>query len=86
MATEYKIILSNKFDNSFSKLDRGIQNRIVDRLKDLSMEPRLGKPLKGNFKDMWSLRVGNYRILYQIRDEHLIIAVIAVGHRKRVYR
>ena len=85
MDAEFKIILSNKFDKTFSQLDRVSQKRIVERLKDLSKNPKSGKPLKGRFKGIRSLRVGEYRILYDIQESHLIIVVIAMGHRKSVY-
>ncbi len=85
MDAEFKIILSNKFDKTFSQLDRVSQKRIVERLKDLSKNPKSDKPLKGRFKGIRSLRVGKYRILYNIQEDHLIIVVIAMGHRKRVY-
>ena len=49
MDAEFKIILSNKFDKTFSQLDRVSQKRIVERLKDLSKNPKSGKPLKGRY-------------------------------------
>ena len=85
MDVKYSIILSDKFDKFFSQLDRVSQKRIVERLKDLSKYPKSGKPLKGRFKGIRSLRVGKYRILYDIQENHLIIVVIAIGHRKNVY-
>lgn len=85
MDVKYSIILSDKFDKFFSQLDRVSQKRIVERLKDLSKNPKSGKPLKGRFKGIRSLRVGKYRILYDIQENHLIIVVIAIGHRKNVY-
>ena len=85
MATEYKLLLSDKFDKTFIQLDRTTQNRIAERLKDLPKNPALGKTLKGKLKDLRSLRVGKYRILYQVQNKRLIILVLAVGHRKRIY-
>ena len=85
MDAEYRIILSNKFDKTFSQLDRVSQKRIIERLKELSKNPKYGKPLKGRFKGIRSLRVGKYRILYDIQEYHLIIVVIAMGHRRNVY-
>ena len=67
MDAEFKIILSNKFDKTFSQLDRVSQKRIVERLKDLSKNPKSGKLLKGRFKGIRSLRVGKCRILYDIQ-------------------
>lgn len=36
--------------------------------------------------DIWRLRVGDYRVLYQVRDEALLVLVVRVGHRRDVYR
>lgn len=50
------------------------------------INPRIhGKALKGNLKNQWRYRVGNYRILCDIEDHKLVILVISVGHRKEIY-
>jgi len=83
---KYSLILSDKFDRIFSQLDKSVQDRVVERLKELTGNPKLGKPLKGKLKGIWSLRVGKYRILYQVQEEKLVIFVITLGHRKQVYK
>jgi mRNA interferase RelE/StbE len=49
----------------------------------LKNNPHAGKPLRGEWKGVYSLRMGDYRILYQIKRDEIILLV--VGHRKRVY-
>ena len=44
------------------------------------------KELKGELKNLWSFRSGDYRILCQLEDQILIVLVIAVGHRKTIYK
>ncbi|VVB95709.1 ParE toxin of type II toxin-antitoxin system, parDE [uncultured archaeon] len=66
-------------------LERPIQDRVVEGLRELSENPYKGKLLKGKLKGMWSFRIGKYRILYQIQDEKLMLFVIDVEHRKHVY-
>lgn len=46
---------------------------------------RFGKGLKADLAGLWRYRVGDYRILCQIRDEELIVLVVAVGHRRGIY-
>lgn len=46
---------------------------------------RFGKALRGNLAGLWRYRVGDYRILCQIKEGQLLILVISVGHRKNVY-
>lgn len=73
------------------KLDRNIQKRILDFLSYLETletleNPRVkGKSLKGELKEYWRYRVGDYRILSKIIDNELIILVIDIGHRKDIY-
>ena len=72
-----------------SKLDKPIQKLILSWLnKNLQgcVNPRIkGKGLVGNHSGEWRYRVGDYRIIADIRDTELIVLVIAVGHRKSVY-
>ena len=68
MDAEYSTILSNIFDMTFSQSDKIFQKRIIERLKELSKNPKSGKPLKGRFKGIRSLCVGKYRILYDIQE------------------
>lgn len=44
-----------------------------------------GKALKGNRKDQWRYRVGNYRIIVEIQDNRMIVLALQVGHRKNIY-
>ena len=72
------------------KLDQRIQKKIKDYLeKKISIldDPRiLGKSLQGNLSGLWRYRVGDYRIICEIRDEELIVLVVAIGHRSKIYR
>ena len=67
------------------KLPDSIATRIENKMMELQHDPRpFGcKKLKG--RDAYRIRVGDYRIIYEIHDEPLIITVITIGHRKNVY-
>ncbi len=82
---KYNLLLSHKFDREFSQLEKTVQDRVVDALRELNENPHAGKLLKGKLKSLWSWRGGKYRILYQIQEEKLLIFAISVGHRKHVY-
>lgn len=47
---------------------------------------RFGKLLKANLVGLWRYRVGDYRIICQIKDGEMIVLVVAVGHRRDIYR
>ncbi len=85
MGMRYNLLLSHKFDKDFSKLEKKLQGRVVEGLRELNENPHAGKQLKGKLEDLWSWRVGKYRILYQIQEEKLLIFAISVRHRKHVY-
>jgi len=81
----YEIILTEESERFLKKCDRFIRDRIFDKLEDLREDPRLGKPLTANLAGLWSLRIGDHRAVYQIKDNELIIIVIRIGHRKNIY-
>jgi len=73
-----------------AKLDRKRQAAILDYLEDQIAtldDPRSrGKPLVGDRKGLWRYRVGDYRVLCELRDDDLIVLVVTIGHRRQVYR
>lgn len=72
------------------KLDRSAQRRVVRFLEERvagDHNPRdLGKPLTGDKAGLWRYRVGRYRIVCWIEDEHLPVLVLRIAHRKDVDR
>lgn len=85
----YTIKFSKKADKQFSKLDKYTAQNIVDGLKGISRlhNPRSkGKALTGNLRSFWRYRVGDYRIICDIQDNEITILVIAIGHRRDIYR
>lgn len=66
-----------------TKKDR---RRLVRRITDLSKEPRPPGCQKLSGYDRYRVRHGRYRIIYEIRDNELVVIVIKVGHRREVYR
>ncbi len=84
----YKIEFSKRSYKYLNRLDQSLKNRISQQLEILSENPRNPeldiKKLQGNSL-LYRLRVGNYRILYTIEDDLLIIVVINIGPRGDVY-
>ena len=81
----FDVRLQNPAKRFLKKLEEQEQTRIIKKLKQLKENPELGKPLTGKLSGLWSLRVGKYRALYQIRNKELLIIVLDIGHRKNVY-
>lgn len=68
-------------------LDGGVKKIIRNAIEDkLMVDPlKFGLPLRRNLSGLFKLRVGNYRIIYQIKKAEVIVLVVAVGHRRMVY-
>jgi mRNA interferase RelE/StbE len=71
------------------KLGRAAQRDIIayldERVAGDSNPRRFGKRLRAELAGLWRYRVGDYRILCQIKDGELLVLVVAVGHRKDIY-
>lgn len=84
----YEIRLAGEAESDLEKLlrsDRRFFNRVLKKIESLSENPGEGKPLVGNHKGEFSLRVGNYRIVYEIENVKHIVYILTVKHRKHVY-
>jgi len=81
----YKIIFDRKALDFFKKLYKPVCERIGKKIEALKENPELGVPLLGNLSGLWKLRIGDYRIIYKIFNNDLVILIIKIGHRKNVY-
>jgi mRNA interferase RelE/StbE len=83
----YRILFSPRADREFRKLVRDVQERLTPIIASLANQPRPPGCKKLSNKDPhWRVRVGDYRIIYQIADEALIVLIVRVGHRREIYR
>lgn len=86
----YRVVFSKTALKMMEKLDPHISALITGWVrKNLEgcSDPRAhGKPLKGNRKGEWRYRIGNYRVLAEIREAEVLIYVLEVGHRKDIYQ
>jgi mRNA interferase RelE/StbE len=60
--------------------------RILSAIRGLAVNPRPPQSQKLSGSEKYRLRSGNYRILYEIEDDVLVVCVVKVGHRKDIYR
>ena len=69
------------------KMSRDVQKRIIDRIEELQEDPRPhGVKKLTDLEALYRVGVGDYRIIYQIRDKALVVLIVKVGHRREVYR
>jgi mRNA interferase RelE/StbE len=84
---QYNVAFKPSADKALRKLPESVQRRIAAAAKELGDNPRPPgcAKLKGE-DDLWRIRVGDYRVVYTIEDDKLLVLVVRVAHRKEVYR
>ena len=84
---KYRLELRPSAARAFKKLDPRTQRRVERKIDMLIDDPRPpGVKLLSSEDRIYRLRAGDFRILYQVNDKVLVILVIAIGHRREVYR
>lgn len=83
----YRIELTAAAIRQLSKLDPQARQRVVAAIDRLAVRPRPSgvKALTGH-PGLLRIRIGDYRVVYTVRDGQLVVVVIAVAHRREVYR
>ena len=80
----FKVLLHPKAAKALEKLEKSTKRRIIEKLRELEDKPEeVGKRLK--YSDFWSLRIGDYRAIYEINRDRKQVVILFIGHRKRVY-
>ena len=85
---EYRIEFLKTAEKELAKLPKDIQQRVRDRINLLMINPYppdVKKLKNGNGNGRLRTRVGNYRIIYTIENDSLVIVVIKIGHRSGIY-
>lgn len=82
----YSLQIRRSAAKALAKIKKNDRIRLVEAIDRLREEPNAGGVLKGEFAGLRRLRVGSYRIIYEVIDEQLVVLVIRVGHRRDVYR
>ena len=82
----YAVEFTKSAQKELSKLPHSIAVRIVRAIVKLSTDPRKGPVRPMVAIKSWRLRVGDYRVIYDIADDKLVILIIRIKHRKDVYK
>ncbi|MDA3896621.1 MAG: type II toxin-antitoxin system RelE/ParE family toxin [Desulfobacteraceae bacterium] len=86
----WTVEISNVAERQIRKLDRPLQKRLLDwlhdRIQDCKDPRHFGEPLKGSHAGLWRYRIGDFRVLCEIQDENIIVLILAIGHRREIYK
>ena len=85
----WRIEITDTAKKQLSKLDRQVQIEILRYLREriaTEEDPRrFGAPLRRERAGRWKYRVGNYRLICEIQEEKILVLVLMVGHRSKIY-
>jgi len=84
---EYTITFAQSARKDLERLSASIVNRIFFKIEALAQNPRPSscRKLQG-VENLWRIRAGDYRVVYQVFDEELVVDIVAVRHRSKAYR
>lgn len=83
----YKVELGREPEKFYRKQSRKIQIQISIALRKLASNPRSEQVKKlAGMDELYRVRVGDYRIVYNIEDDRLVVLVVRIAHRREVYR
>ncbi len=82
----YKLNISRKAQKFLTTVSATDYQRIKENIANLAQNPRPPNCLKLKGREAWRIRVGDYRVIYEIADEIVTIIVVEIGHRREIYR
>ncbi|HEY7034045.1 MAG TPA: type II toxin-antitoxin system RelE/ParE family toxin [Thermomicrobiales bacterium] len=83
----YRVDLAKRAQRQFRNLSPDVQKRVLPRIRALADDPRPPGAIRlAGEEGLFRIRVGDYRVIYAIEDDVLLVLVVAVGHRKEIYR
>jgi mRNA interferase RelE/StbE len=82
----YLILIERAAQKELSRIELAYQNRIIEAIRSLSKNPRPSGVKKLTGRPAWRIRIGPYRVIYEIHDDRLVILVITISHRREAYR
>jgi mRNA interferase RelE/StbE len=84
----YKVLYKASVEKDLKKLDKSVAKNIIHQIENkLTKDPKyLGKQLSGLFKGLRSFRIGEYRVIFRMSEDEILILVLRISHRKDVYK
>lgn len=82
---KYIINIKKSAQKELAKIEDTYQNKIIEKIYELADDPYKNSK-KLTAREAYRIRVGNYRVIYEIENKKLIILVIKIGHRREIYK
>jgi len=83
----YSVELTRTAEKQLRRLAKRDRIRVVEAIEELATKarPRAARKLQG-YDDVYRIRVGQYRVVYEVYDDRVVVIVLKIGHRKDIYR
>lgn len=82
----YGLEILRTAQKQLAQITQADRDRIIAAIMDLADAPRPVGCAKLSGRPGWRIRIGSYRVIYEIHDDKLLILVVTVGHRREIYR
>jgi mRNA interferase RelE/StbE len=82
----YSVSIKQSAAKALARIAHDDQLRIIEAIDQLGVNPAAGGALKGEYAGLRRIRIGSYRVVYEVQDQQLIVLVVRIGHRREVYR
>jgi mRNA interferase RelE/StbE len=82
----YSVSIKQSALKSLKNIAHEDRLRIIAAIDQLKVNPAAGGVLKGEYSGLRRIRIGLYRVVYEIHDKKLTVLVIRIGHRREIYR
>ena len=82
----YQVEIDRAARKVLASLDGSVRPRVVSAIRELANNPRPSGCVKLTNREAWRIRIGDYRVIYEIRDAVLVVLVVDIGHRREIYR
>jgi len=82
----WELVIERRAQKALARIEKRDRDRIAKAIRALAQEPRPSGAKKLAGRDAYRVRVGDYRVLYEIDGDRLVVLVVDVGHRRAIYR
>ena len=82
----YSVTIKASAAKQLARVDVGTRRMLIEQIDRLAADPYVGTALKGELAGVRRVRVGAYRIVFEVRNHELLVLAVRVGHRGSVYR
>lgn len=83
---EYTVYILRRAQKELARSPEGAYESVRDAIRNLAQNCRPSGCLKLSARGGWRIRVGDYRVIYEIDDRQKIVTVLHIGHRRDIYR